>query len=378
MTQVRIRPVLNRQDQKQFIEVTKSIYKDDPNWIQPLTLERLDALNPKKNPYFEHAEVQLWLAERDSEPCGRISAQVDRLAQEKWGPNLAHFGFFEAEDEETAKTLFETAETWAKDRGMTRIQGPWSLSANMEAGTLVDGFDTPPVAMMPHGRPAYEGWLHGLGFDGVKDMWAYELDLNPGFPEQTHRIVNAARRNKRMTIRELDKKHYDRDIAIILDIFNDAWSENWGYVPFTEAEGLHMAKELKPIIRPYRTMICEYNGEPAAFMITIPDIYDVIKDFDGRLFPFGIFKLINRIFLNDSHRCRVPLMGVRKKFQRSPSGAAMAMWMISDSRDNVFERGATFGELSWILDDNEGMNKILLDIGCKRYKTYRIYEKTIG
>ena len=378
MEQVTLHKVETKQDLKRFIHVTKAIYKEDPNWIQPLTIERMDALNPKKNPYFDHSEVQLWIAVQNGKDVGRISAQIDSLAQEKWGPNLAHFGFFEASNKETAFALLKEAENWAKERGMTRIQGPWSLSANMEAGTLIDGYNTPPVAMMPHGRPDYKKWLAEKGYEKAKDLWAYKLDVLNGFPEQTHRIVKMAKKNKRLTLRELDLKHYDRDIETILSIFNDAWSDNWGYVPFTEAEGKHMAKELKPVIKPHRTIICEVDGEPAAFMVTIPDIYDAIKDLKGALFPFGIFKLLKRLVIDYPKRVRVPLMGVAQKFQRSPSGAAMAMWMINYSRDNVHSRGTEFGELSWILDDNEGMNKILIDIGCERYKTYRIFEKTLS
>ncbi|WP_374764672.1 GNAT family N-acetyltransferase [Yunchengibacter salinarum] len=374
-----IRPVRTKRDLKTFITCTRHIYRDDPNWIQPLTLERLDALQAHKNPYFNHAEVAFWLAERNGHVVGRVSAQSDRLAQDRYGTDLAHFGFFEAEDFETARALMETAEAWARQRGLTRVQGPWSLSANEQAGLLVDGFNTPPVFMMPHGRPDYDGWLKDLGYGEARDMLAYELDLHPGFPEKTHRIVKLARRNKRLNVRELDMKHFDRDLALIMDIFNEAWSDNWGYVPFTEEEAAHAAKALKPIVKPYRTMIAEVDGEPAAFMVTIPDVNHKIRDLNGKLTPIGLAKLLWRLILSGREdRMRVPLMGVRKAYQRGPIGAALAIWMISDSRDNVVDRGATFGELGWILEDNDGMNKILTDIGCKPYKTYRVYEKGLA
>ncbi|RMB04897.1 N-acetyltransferase [Eilatimonas milleporae] len=375
---VSVRPVTGKADLKTFIRVTEQIYRDDPNWVQPLMVERLDALSPDKNPFFNHAEVTMWLAERGGRPVGRISAQIDDLAQDSWGPKLAHFGLFEAEDAEVAAALVATVEDWARSRGMTRLQGPWSLSANMEVGLLVDGFDTPPAVMMPHGRPGYDGWLKELGFAKAKDLFAYELDITGEAHDRTKRIVAAAKRNSRIHMREIDMKRFDQELAVVLDIFNDAWGENWGYVPMTEAEMKHAAAALKPVVKPHRTMICEYDGEPVAFMLTIPDINHKIRDLNGRLFPFGIVKLLARMLSRKEDRMRVPLMGVRKSFQRKPAGAAMALWMIEVSRRNVVDRGAYFGELSWILEDNDGMNKILVDIGCRVYKTYRVYEKPLA
>lgn len=174
---ISIRKITNNKGLKDFVNVTRTVYADDPQWIQPLTIERLDALRPDKNPYYEHAEVALWVAERDGRLVGRISAQVDTLAQEKWGPDLGHFGFFEATDEVVGQALLATAKKWLKERGMTRMQGPWSFSSAEEVGTLVEGFDTPPCFMMPHGRPDYDGWLKADGFEKAKDMYAFRLDL---------------------------------------------------------------------------------------------------------------------------------------------------------------------------------------------------------
>ncbi len=378
MTDITIKQATDKGGIRDFINATRAVYKDDPNWVQPLMMERMDVLQAGKNPYFEHAEVALFVAYRDGTPVGRISAQIDELAQEKWGPNLGHFGFFEALDQDVARVLLTQAKGWLKERGMKRMQGPWSFNTAEEVGTLIDGFDTPPSFMMPHGRPGYDGWLKGEGFDKAKDMHAFELDLLLDPPERALRIVKMAEKNKRVTIREIDMKRFDEEVATVLDIYNEAWSDNWGYVPFTSAEVKHGAKSLKPVVKPYRTMICEYDGEPVAFMLTIPDVNHKIRDLDGKLFPFGIFKLLPRMLSGKEDRCRVPLMGVRKKFQKGPLGAAMAMWMIRISQDNVVDRGATFGELGWILEDNEGMISILEEIGCKIYKTYRVYEKAIG
>jgi len=372
-----IQLIENTKGLKNFVDVTREIYKNDPNWIQPLMLERMDVLRADKNPYFDHAQVAMWTAEQDGKLVGRISAQIDALAQEKWGPNLGHFGFFEADDQKVARKLLTTAKEWLKARGMVRMQGPWSLNPAEEVGTLVDGFDTPPCFMMAHGRPEYDGWLKAEGFDKAKDMFAYQLDITTPLPERAQRIVGMAKKNEKVTIRPLNMKKFDEELAVIMDIYNEAWGENWGYVRFTDKEAKHAASALKPIVKPYRTYLCEYEGEPVAFMLTIPDVNHKLRDLDGKLGGINIFKLLYRMFNGKEDRCRVPLMGVRKRFQKKPLGAAMAMWMIDVSKQNVVDRGAYFGELGWILEDNDGMNSILLEIGCKVYKTYRVYETPI-
>ncbi len=377
MDEIIVKPVETNADLKRFVNVTREVYKDDPNWIQPLMLERMDVLRKDKNPYFDHANVAMWTAERNGILVGRISAQIDKLAQEKWGPNLGHFGFFEASDEKSAIALLDTAKDWLLDHGMVRMQGPWSLNPAEEVGTLVDGFDTPPCFMMPHGRPEYDGWLKKQGFDKAKDMFAYQLDITKPLPERAQRIVGMAKKNDKVTIRPINMKNFDEELAIIMDIYNEAWGENWGYVRFTEKEAKHAAKALKPIVKPYRTYMCEYDGEPVAFMLTIPDVNHKLRDLDGKLGIINAFKVLYRMFNGKEDRCRVPLMGVRKRFQKKPLGAAMAMWMIDVSKQNVVDRGAYFGELGWILEDNDGMNSILIEIGCEVYKTYRVYEKSI-
>jgi GNAT superfamily N-acetyltransferase len=377
VSDVKITQITDKAGLKKFVNVTREVYKNDPNWVQPLMLERMDVLQSHKNPYFQHAEVAFFYAERGGKLCGRISAQVDKLAQEKWGPNLGHFGFFEATDEDTAKALISATKAWLKGKGMKRMQGPWSLNSAEEVGTLIDGFDTPPCFMMPHGKPEYDGWLKTEGFDKAKDMYAYRIDLSNPMPERAMRIVGMAEKNKKVTMRPIDMKNFDSELAIIMDIFNEAWSDNWGYVPFTEAEVKHGAEALKPVVKPYRTYICEYDGEPVAFMLTIPDVNHKLRDLDGKLGPIKALKLLYRMFNGKENRCRVPLMGVRKRFQGKPLGAAMAMWMIDVSRQHVEKRGAYFGELGWILEDNDGMNKILIEIGCELYKTYRVYETTL-
>jgi len=373
-----VRPVMDKDDLMTFIRLTAELYASDPNWVQPLDIERLESLDPKKNPFFDHADVTLYLAERNGHPVGRISAQYDEMTQEKWGPKLAHFGYFEAADLETAHVLLGAAEAAACERGAMRIQGPWSLSSKEECGTLVDGFDTPPAFLMPHGKPEYDDWIKSFGFAKAHDLYAYELELSKELPPKAMRIVKAAERNKKITLREMNMKKLRDEVNIIVDIIEDAWADNWGFVPFTEREAHHMADSLKLVLKPHRTVICEIDGDPAGFMVTIPDLNHDIRDFGGKLFPFNIFKLLSRRILSGREgRMRVPLMGVKQKYQRTVSGAGMAYWMIQYSMGNVVDRGAYWGELGWILDANTGMNNILLDIGCKQYKTYRVYEKEV-
>jgi hypothetical protein len=374
---VRIHPVSGTKDLKAFIRVPFALYKNDPNWVPPLEMERLDTLSDK-NPYFRHGEAKYWIATRGSEPVGRISAQVDRLVLETIDPKLGHIGLFEcADDFEAADALFRAAEGWLRTKGMTRAQGPFNLSVNEECGVLVKGFDTPPMIMMGHGLPYYPRLYEKAGYRKAKDMFAYGLDITKRFSDKVMRFVQMGQRNPAIAIRDIDMKHYDRELGDFFSIFNDAWSGNWGFIPFTDAEGRHAAKNMKMLVAPHRVRICHFHGEPAAFMVTLPDVNAYVRDFDGKLFPFNLFKLIWRLKTKYPERVRVPLMGVRKKLQGTIGGACMVFLLIETIREQVTGRGGTFAELSWILEDNMPMRKILEEIGCVIYKTYRIYEKPL-
>ncbi len=374
---LRLHPVSGKADLLAFIRVPNDLYKDDPNWIHPLEIERRDILTDK-NPYFLRSQAKYFIAYRGDQAVGRISAQVDQLALEYVDPKMGHIGFFECEDNaETAKALFETAEDWLKSKGITKVRGPFSLSVNEECGLLVDGFDTPPMIMMGHALPYYEKLFKASGYKKVMDMYAYRLEIGLGFDEKMLRFVAMGQRNKSIEIRDADIKNYDAELKEFFSIFNDAWTENWNFIPFTDEEAAHAAKEMKPVVAPHRCRICSYKGEKVAFMITLPDTNDMIKDFKGKLFPFNIFKLLWRIKFKYPERVRVPLMGVRKHMQGTIPGACMVFMMIETIRNEVYKRGGKVGELSWILEDNDAMNKILIDIGCIQYKTYRMFDKAI-
>lgn len=377
--EIRIIAVETRADLKRFVRMPTMLYADDSNWVQPLEIERLELLSEKKNPFFEHAEAQYWIAVQGDKDVGRISAQIDRLVLENIDQHLGQFGMFESIDNQgVAIALFQAAEAWLRDKGIQRLRGPYNLSVNEECGLLVNGFDMPPMIMMGHARPYYETLIHGVGCKQIKELYAYCLDVRLEFPEKVRRVVKIAERNNRVRIRHLDKKNFDRDLESIFSIFNEAWADNWGFVPFTKAEARHAAKQMKPILKSHLVQLCEIEGEIAAFMITIPDMNDWIKDLNGKLLPFGWAKLLWRVMRFRPKRMRVPLMGVRKKYQNGPMAGAMAYIMIEHIRAAGVARGAEFGEISWILEDNLAMMSIAKQIDSQRYKTYRIYEKELG
>lgn len=376
---VRVESVEGKQGLKSFIEVPSTLYRDDPAWTPPLKFERLDLLNVQKNPYFEHARARYWIAYRGDVPVGRISAQVDDLAQTSHGPGTGHFGMIEASDDiEVFRALFDTAEAWLQEQGMTRALGPFNLSVNEECGLLVDGFEEPARIMMGHALPYYGRRVEELGYAKAKDLWAYDLDITKEFPKNVQKILRRAEAMESLSLRQLRKKRLNEDLEEIIDIFNDAWSDNWGFIPMTQREIDKTGEDLKPFLREDACYIIDYDGEPAAFMLTVPDVNEAIKDLNGRLLPFGWAKLLWRLVVNNPSRCRVPLMGVRRKYQGSLAGASMAMLLIETIRRNGVGFGYRRAELSWILDDNVSMQRILELILCRHYKTYRIYEKPLS
>ncbi len=374
---VHIHLVSGKADLKAFIHVPDAIYADDPKWIQPLEVERMDVLSDK-NPFFKTGEAQYFIAYRGNTAVGRISAQIDQLALDLIDPKMGHIGFFECENNgKTAKALFNAAEEWLKSKGMTKARGPFSPSIKTECGLLVDGFDTPPMILMGHARPYYQKLFKAAGYKKAMDMYSYLLDITKEFDAKMMRFVAMGQRNKNIEIRDLDMKHYDRDMDIIFDIYNNAWVDNWGYLPLLDEEWHHIKKEMKPVMVGHRARICYYKGEPVSFMVALPDVNDAIKDFGGKLFPFNIFKLLWRLKVKYPERGRVPLMGVKQHMQGTLVGACMIFMLIETIRKEFCAHGGKVGELSWILEDNEVMNKILIDIGCVVYKTYRVFDKKL-
>ncbi len=378
MSDILVWPVNTKKDLKKFIRFPNDLYQDDPNYVQPLMMERLDSLQAHKNPYFDHAEVQFWLATKDDKIVGRISAQVCELVKENIDPKLGQFGMFECiDDQEVADALLVTALDWLKERGMDKVHGPYNLSVNMETGLLVDGFDTPPMIMMGHGKPYYESLLEKYGFKGVKNLYAYHGPVKDMCPPKVQKLYEMAQNNDKLVLHKMNMSKMEEELKTYFDIFNESWSDNWGFVPFTDAEGVHAAKSMKPLLNKHRCTWVEYKGEPAGFMIALPDINEYIKDLKGGENIFNLIRLGWRLLTRKPKSYRVPLMGIRKKYQGKAIGALMTVMMTETCRQNAIENGLEYGELSWILEDNKGMISILENINSVPYKTYRLYEKAI-
>jgi hypothetical protein len=376
---LRIEPVeLVKNGRKAFVDFAWEVYKNDPAWVPPLKDEVHGLLNPKKNPWFEHARAQYWLAFRGDKVVGRISAQVDDLVLEHMGAGTGQWGMFEALDAEAASKLISTAETWLRQQGMKSALGPFSLSIWDEPGLEIEGFDEPPTAMMGHHRPEYRAWVEAAGYEKAKDLVTYALDISNWHDPLIARLIAAGERNPRIRIRLIDKSRFDEEARLILNLLNDAWSNNWGYVPLTESEIAYAGKKLKPIIFKELVRVAEVDGEPVAFMLTIPDINELLKDLDGELYPFNWIKLLWRLRKPQTRRLRVPLMGVARKLHGSRLASQLAFMMIEFTRrDAVSKYGATHGEFGWILEDNKGMLSIAQLPGAAINHRYRIYQKQL-
>jgi GNAT superfamily N-acetyltransferase len=378
-----ITPVSGKADLKAFVDLPWSIYADDPNWVPPLKDEVYSLLTPGRNSFHEHADHEYFLARRGNEVTGRISAHIDHLAigmpaEQGMGPGTGNFGMFEAKDPASATALINAAEGWLRNRGMTRVLGPISLSIWEEPGLLVKGFDHPATVMMGHARPVYRSWIEGAGYSAVKTLNTYELDITKEFPPLIQRIIQSGERNERINIRRVDKSKFDREAAIILAILNEAWGRNWGFVPITDHEVEHFGKQLKPIVFEDLIRIAELDGEPVAFMITLPDLNEALGPLNGSLYPFGWAKLLWWLHKPQCRTMRVPLMGVVQRLQSSRMASQLAFMMIEYiRRDAVSKFGSTRGEIGWILDDNQGMNAIATAIESRINKSYLVYEKAL-
>lgn len=371
-----ILPVEGGLERRQFLHLPWSLYADDPAWIPPLLLERKEHFSTR-NPYFQHAEVKAWLVRRAGRPVGRICAQVDRLHLQRYDDGTGFFGMLEAQDDpEIFRVLFDTAERWLRAQGMNRVRGPFNFSINEECGLLVDGLDTPPVVMMGHARPYYPERVAEQGYAGVQDLLAYYIDINFSAPPGFDRL--AARVASRVRLRSMSHKHFQRDLGIIKDIFEDAWAQNWGFIPFTDEEFTALGKNLKFLVPRDFVRIAEVDGEPAGMMVVFPNLNEAIRDLNGRLLPLGWLKLLWRLKVSGLKTGRVPLMGVRRRFHNSRLGAVLALMMITSLRSVVRRRGMREVEMSWILEDNKGMCNIIESLGGWAYKRYRVYQKNLS
>jgi hypothetical protein len=374
-TPYHIRPVSNRKQLDEFIAVPWSVYQDDPNWVPPLLFEQRQRLTPK-NPFFQHARWQAWTAWSGDRSVGRISAQIDRLFLEQHAASTGYFGMLEAEDSpELVAALLATAESWLREQGMQQVRGPFNLSVNEECGVLVDGFDTPPYIMMGHARPYYGRHIEAAGYHAARDLLAYHIPPDYDPPAVMTHLVERAGRNA--IIRPLRSKQLQQELEILRDIFNDAWADNWGFTPFTKAEFADIGQMLTLLVDDDFVQIAEIDGRPVAMIVALPNINEAIRDLNGRLLPTGWLKLLWRLKIGYPKTARVPLMGVRKEYQHTRQGAALAFMIIDAVRQNLIRRKIHTVEMSWILEDNSGMRNIIETIGGTIYKRYRVYEKPL-
>lgn len=373
---IKILPVSGFRDIGKFIDVPWQIYANDPMWVPPLRLERRLHFS-RFNPYFKHAHWQGWIAYHNGQPVGRISAQIDTLHQQRYGAGTGHFGMLESiNDSIVFSALMQTAETWLVERGVSHISGPFNFSINQECGVLVQGFDTPSVFMMPYSAKWYAELLEQYGYIPCKDLLAYWLETDFEPPSAMRAIER--KYQSQIQIRTLRRDRFNEEIEIMRSIFNEAWSDNWGFVPFTKEEFAELGDSLRWLVPDEYVRIAEMDGEPVAFIVILPNLNEILPTLNGRLFPFGWLQLIRKLKANTITTARVPLMGVRKRFHNTLPGIALAFKVIDALRKIVHAKGIQHVELSWILEDNLSMRSILERIGAREYKRYRIYEKILA
>lgn len=386
-TQISITPVTSKADLAAFVDLVYTANAGDPSFVPQLRAEELEKYTASGNPFHEHARCQYFLA-RDASgtAVGRISAHIDELAltvpaAQGMGPGTGMWGALEAPDEGVARALIARAEDWLRGQAMSRVLAPMNLSVWEEPGLLVKGHDHPPTVMMGHQNPKFQPWIERAGYGPVKTLYTYELDITREFPPLIQRIVAAGEKNSRIRIREASLKHFDREVEIICHILNDAWSDNWGFVPFTPSEIAYTGKKLKPLIKSDLVRIAEYDGEPVAFMMTLPDLNEVqlkANGAKGKPSPLGWLRLGLWLLRPRMRTMRVPLMGVVKRLQASRMASQLVFMMVEYiRRASIARYGATRGEIGWILDDNQGMNSIAREIQATVNKEYVVYAKEL-
>lgn len=361
---------------RKFVQAPWQIYIDDPVWVPPLIKERMDHLSPN-HPYFEHATARFWVAQLHGKIIGRISAQVDELKPAGEQEQVGYFGMFECiDDAEVAMQLFKHTEEWLGQHRCALVRGPFNLSINQESGLLVEGFNTAPQLMMGHARPYYQRLLTDNEYYKAKDLYAWCIETEFVSPPAMQHVVN--RYEKRIKLRDVSKKTLQKDVKIMMHIFNNAWENNWGFIPFTAHEFEHLGKQMLQLIPADHFKIAELDGEPVGIIAGLPNFNEIIKDLNGRLFPFGIVKLLWRLKFSWPKTGRVALLGIKQEYQNQLLGSALAFMLIAKIKEVALKYGVTANEISWVLEDNDRLNKILQSLGARRYKTYRVYEKRLG
>lgn len=375
---VEVREVRPGESLTDFIQVARDVFRHDPAWIAPLDMELKDRLNPAKNPFFQHAEATYFVAYRDGKPVGRITAQIDEEHLRRHKDEAGFFGFFDTVDDvEIAERLVRAATAWVGRRGMKRIRGPFSLSINEETGVLVEGFEHKPVILTPHSMP-YQGALaEAAGLAKAKDLiaWRYKVSEVNARAEKAWRDVKAM---PEVRIRSVRKEQMEAELKVVMDIFNDAWQSNWGFVPTTAAEVKKAAQDLKMILDEDMALVLELDGRPMGICIYLPNINEMIEDLDGKLFPTGFAKLLWRVKVNTPKTGRLMMFGIRQELRGVKRYGGLSMAMYAELAKRGLRKGYQYAELSWTLEDNHPINLGIKAMGGKPYKKYRVYEREVA
>jgi GNAT superfamily N-acetyltransferase len=374
---IKIFKVENEHDRMRFIKLPWSLYKDDKHWVPPLIFDVRNNLNPKKNPFFKHAEIDLFLAEEDGKLVGRIAAIKNDNHNKFHNDKSGFFGFFETIDnEEVSDLLLDTACEWCKNKGFDKIIGPVNPSTNDECGLLIDGFDASPVMLTTYNPKHYQTKIESFGFEKAQDLYAYWISIevinNEKMMSKLERLANMIKTKHNIVTRKLNLKDLNNEVRKIEYVYNDAWDMNWGFVPVTTEEFDYMAGSLKAIVDPDLVMFAEIDGKPVGFSLTLPDINQILKKMNGRLLPFGIFKLLAGKKKIDV--LRVLIMGVRHEFQKKGIDSVFYLDAIKEGNRKKI-KGA---EISWVLEDNVLMRQSAEKLGAYIYKTFRIYSKNLN
>ncbi len=366
---ISIETVKTKRDKNRFIKMVWPLYKDYPNWVPPLLLDRRMILDTKNNPFYRHAEIELFLAYRNSEIVGRIAAIINHNHNSFHEENIGFFGFFESmNDQDVASALIDKAKEWLRGKGVDAIRGPVNPSTNDDIGVLIDGFDKTPAIMMPYNPEYYDSLMTGSGLQKVKDLHSYYVEEDQVMSGKLPRVMEKLKQRESFNIRQLNMKDFKAELQRIKTVYNNAWSKNWGFVPMTDEEFDHLADSLKQIVDPRIVLFAEKDNQPIGFALSVPDINQIlIHNKKGRLIPGAIRLLLNKKKINF---VRIIVLGVTLQYQRSSAGALL----FYETAVRGIENGYYHGEAGWVLENNVMMNRAAEFLNAKRYKTYRLYE----
>jgi GNAT superfamily N-acetyltransferase len=383
---LQVTPAKTKQEFRDFISFAWEVYRDDPNWVPPLISMMKEIFDPQKNPFWEHAEYQNFLARRDGKVVGRITALISGNHNKVHQEQMGFFGFFEVlDDYEAAKALFDAASDWVRAKGMTDLRGPANPSVNDEYGLLVDGFDSPPMVMMPHNPPYYADFMERYGFAKAMDLWAYYLDTSvlggekvDKLPPKLMRVVEAVRKRYNYTVRPINLKDWDAEVERFKKVYNSAWEKNWGAVAMTDHEITHLANDLKQIMDPDLVLVVEKDGEVVGVSITLPDVCQALLRAYPRPTtwePWALLKFFWHFKIRSCiDRFRVLILGVLEPYR----GKGIDALLYYETAMAALPKGYRSAEMSWILETNEAMNRASRFLGGEVYKTYRIYQKSLS